>query len=283
MTKHRAFTFTLNNYTPEEVEAIKALNYLYLIIGNEIGESGTPHLQGYLYFKNAISFDTVQRAIPRGHIEPAKGNAQQNKAYCSKESTLFEDGDIPAQGKRSDIDNVRAIVAETGQIRQVVLEAQSFQSIKVAEKILEYHERKRNFRPKVYWYYGPTGTGKSHAAKNHPCVDDPYYAGKTIQWWQGYDAHETVIIDDFRANFCTYSELLKMLDRNAYSIECKGGSRQLLATRIFITSPMHPKDLYPTHEDKEQLLRRIYKIKEFTTRYIPPEEEFSDSEDEGTD
>jgi len=44
--------FTLNNYTDEEMEQIKNLApsgiIQYIAFGEEIGEEGTPHLQGYL-------------------------------------------------------------------------------------------------------------------------------------------------------------------------------------------------------------------------------------------
>jgi hypothetical protein len=47
-----AWCFTLNNYTTDELEFLSSSilgsgEYNY-IIGKEIGESGTPHLQGYI-------------------------------------------------------------------------------------------------------------------------------------------------------------------------------------------------------------------------------------------
>jgi len=48
------FVFTLNNYTEEEVEEIDAIvgtegcSVVYLDYGKEVGQEGTPHLQGQL-------------------------------------------------------------------------------------------------------------------------------------------------------------------------------------------------------------------------------------------
>jgi len=93
---------------------------------------------------------------------------------------------------------------------------------------------------------------------------NPWISGKNLKWWEGYDKHEDVIFDDFRNDFCTFHELLRILDRYPYKIECKGGSRELLAKRIFITCPFSPHDAYPSScEDIQQLIRRITKIEKF--------------------
>lgn len=44
--------FTVNNYTAEEIVAVKSLEYKYLVIGFEVGEEGTPHLQCYVELTN---------------------------------------------------------------------------------------------------------------------------------------------------------------------------------------------------------------------------------------
>ena len=259
--KSQNYCFTINNYTEEDLESCKNLKYNYIIIGDEIGENQTRHLQGYINFRNQVHFTALKKKIPRAHIEKCKGNAIQNINYCSKDSIIYEDGNKPGiQGKRTDLEKVKEIVLDTGKMRDVVLEATSYQSVRMAEKILEYHEKKRNWKPIVKWYYGPTGSGKSKLAYEES--PDGYTAGESNKWWQGYDAHENVIIDDFRKDFIKFHELLKLLDRYPYLIECKGGSRQFLAKKIIITSPFHPEEIYNTREDIEQLLRRIDEIKE---------------------
>lgn len=90
--KHRKWCFTLNNYTEKEVENIllfftQKKNTLY-IIGKEIGEQKTPHLQGYVEFKNQITFSRFKKVCDRLHLEKARGTREQNKKYCSKQSIL---------------------------------------------------------------------------------------------------------------------------------------------------------------------------------------------------
>lgn len=84
----RRWCFTLNNYSEEELSQLSHNNYLFCI-GKEVGENGTPHLQGYLESKSAVRFDTLRNLCPRAHWEPAKGNREANVAYCTKEGNYI--------------------------------------------------------------------------------------------------------------------------------------------------------------------------------------------------
>lgn len=81
----RNWCFTLNNYSEDEVDAIKAFKFQYLIFGYEVGDEGTPHLQGYFRCENAIRLETLKNLNSRAHFEVAKGSAEQNIKYCTKQ------------------------------------------------------------------------------------------------------------------------------------------------------------------------------------------------------
>lgn len=83
--KARNWTFTLNNYTRVHIDNLLTLDCLY-VFQEETGEKGTPHLQGLLVFKNAVSFNSVKRLIPTAHIEKCK-NKNASIRYCSKEDS----------------------------------------------------------------------------------------------------------------------------------------------------------------------------------------------------
>jgi len=79
--------FTLNNYTDIEYSSIVSIVRSKChrgIIGREVGESGTPHLQGYIEFK-IKSRPIGVFGIKRIHWEKARGTLIENVAYCSKE------------------------------------------------------------------------------------------------------------------------------------------------------------------------------------------------------
>lgn len=83
----RRYVFTLNNYTAEEIESIGTSTFRYIIYGKEIGESGTPHLQGYMELAKPMTFVAIKKQCPgfqRANFQPAKGTREHNHAYCSK-------------------------------------------------------------------------------------------------------------------------------------------------------------------------------------------------------
>lgn len=90
LAKCRNWVFTLNNYMDSEVINITELKCKY-VFQKEKGENGTPHLQGLLMFKNAVSFNSVKKMIPRGHIERCNNMISSIK-YCTKPET--RDGEI---------------------------------------------------------------------------------------------------------------------------------------------------------------------------------------------
>jgi len=262
--RSRAWTWT--SFLLNE-EFIQLIDCDYLIYGREAcPDTGKKHLQGYIYMANAKTRSSMKKTFNDNtlHLLVSAGSAEQNYDYCSKDGDIFEKGIKPKQGKRNDLDNIREIIKANGGMRKVVEVATSYQSVKMAEQILKYHEPKRLFSTdfKIYWFYGETGSGKTRTAYEL-AGDDYYVCLNTGKWWDGYDGHKTVIIDDFRANFCCFAELLKIIQPYEYRVETKGGTRQLLATTFFITSPYRPEQIYNTREDIKQLLRRITDLKEF--------------------
>ncbi len=85
-------------------------------------------------------------------------------------------------------------------------------------------------------------------------------SGKNLKWWQGYENEDIVLIDDFRRDFCTFHELLRILDRYPYIVQVKYGHRHLNSPYIFIITPHSPYDTYSTREDIQQLIRRIDRV-----------------------
>lgn len=266
MSRARAYTYTINNYTQEDIDCLKGLTYQYLIYGREVAPTtGTRHLQGYIYFKEAKTFTSIKKKLPSAHIEVAKGTPEQNRSYCIKDNDYEEFGTIPKQGKRTDIETIREQVNEGLGMEEIVETATSYQSLRTAEMLLKYKEKKRNFKPHVKWYYGATGTGKTRTAYEENEGKRIYTSMETAKWFDGYDAHEVLIIDDMRKDYIKFHNLLKLLDRYEYRVEVKGGTRQMLAKTIIITCPYSPEQLWSNHEeDIQQLLRRIDEIREFT-------------------
>lgn len=108
MAQSKRWVFTLNNYTNiEEVALTDVLSSTrYYIYGREVGESGTPHLQGFVIFGSNQRLGALRRRFNnRIHWEIARGTSQQARDYCKKDGDFIEHGDFPENnGKRSDLD-----------------------------------------------------------------------------------------------------------------------------------------------------------------------------------
>lgn len=170
------------------------------------------------------------------------------------------------QGKRKDIDAVRDLIKDGGSVRQVIETCGSYQSLSFGIKAIAYFEARRSFKTEVYWYYGSTGTGKSHMAWEEAGSDA--YTPVSSKWWEGYDGHEHVILDDIRADWCPYNMFLQLFDKYPMRIECKGGSRQFVSKKIWVTSPYPPNAFFQMSDEAiTQITRRLTVIKEFSTPF----------------
>lgn len=90
--------FVHNNFTEknleEMVEIFTKLTMKY-VIGKEVGESGTPHLQGAVF--SEISFRPMEKCklTFKPHWEKCKGNMQQNITYCIKDGDYVTNIELP--------------------------------------------------------------------------------------------------------------------------------------------------------------------------------------------
>lgn len=257
---------TLNNYTVDDIEWLERLECNVMVCSEERGEGGTPHLQFSVTFKRSYSYAALHKLHPR--ISWREQECKQDMNYCRKrDSKLIIDRDErKRKGARTDIDEARDTARNTASMRAVVETARSMQAVQIAEKWLVYNEPKRplGLPIEVHWRYGGPGIGKTRP------VWDKYgesglFTPTTYKWWQGYDGHHVVLIDEFRGDWCKLRELLILLDVYPYTVECKNGSRQIQARKWYITSCKCPWTVYKceTFDEQEkvdQLVRRCTSI-----------------------
>ena len=225
-----------------------------------------------------------------------RGTIDQAIAYSSKEDSrdlaaldstgaifgFTEHGERPSnhQGARSDLAAVAALVS-TGASKRAVAEAFPREFIQFGrgiEHLQAVLQGRRDGPPEVFWFWGPTGTGKTRTAYSTCTIEvdgvahDPFFKMATNKWWDGYEGQRDVIIDDFRRDFCTFAELLRLLDRYPLTVEIKGGTVSFTSRRIFITTPKNVEDTWEGRNvgDLEQLRRRITEVRFFAPAAVIP-------------
>lgn len=292
MSKARNYCFTINNYTDADEEALKSwvtdLLAAYVVYGKEVGESGTPHLQGYAEFNKQFRLTELKKLHATAHWEERKGTREQAVNYCKKDGEVIEHG-VPkrgsllggSKGEKNKILPYMDLIKK-GDIKSIAEDANCSLSVlkhvMTAAPLFET-PRDRSIPMKVNWYYGPTGTGKTRKAyyeAERLGMGDVYIKASNNKWFDGYDGERVVIFDDLRSNWFEYSFLLKLLDRYPTRVECKGGSRQWKAEVIYVTSPFKPEEMYSTMQERDldkdsiqQLIRRVERVEHMPSSTFP--------------
>ena len=109
MSRFRNVCVTFNNYPESFTPEVFNEECKYYVIGKEIGEKGTKHLQCYMEFKKQKRLKSIQLLFKaKVHVEARKGTPQEASDYCKKDGDFIEHGTISAQGRRNDIKRPRS-------------------------------------------------------------------------------------------------------------------------------------------------------------------------------
>lgn len=261
------WAFTINNPTENDRQLIDVLadQVTYMIIGNEIGESGTPHIQGCLNQKNKISFKQLKKFLPRAHIKKCIKSLDTNISYCKKDADYKEYGQQPKQGKRTDLDKIKNDILSGKRVDDICIETPEtyHQYGRTLQKIEDIVNRKkfRNFMTKGIWCYGPTGFMKSDTAYDGYNPDTHYTWNLNEKFQNGYNGQDTVIVDEFDGEL-SYGYIKRMVDRHpncVVPIKTRDPFPFISKTVIF-TCSRHPLVMFnKLHEQDsiDQFVRRF--------------------------
>lgn len=237
--------FTLNNFTKEDSDGIVTLfdgieklaetpaakqhDICYMVVGEEMGESGTPHLQGFIRSTlpaKSCGLKYWQGILPmswgsRAHYENARGSDEQNRVYCSKDG-IFREFGLPGQegtclygrivdaAKRS-IDEALDIDKELGlkHFSQIVQIYERFNVSTPESEIVDLRPwqqtvlellNKQSKRQILFVVDEGGGKGKSELTKYLLCRDEPRawacQGGATRDLMTAYDVKCTIAIFD---------------------------------------------------------------------------------------
>lgn len=285
MSVTKRWCFTINNPDSTKEWFLEKWKDLitYIVMGDEVGDSGTPHIQGFVIFKSNKRLSTCKQLHRQAHWEPAMGNNKQASDYCKKGDKFVEWGEMPGDrgqdgGKANKQRYMTAVaLAKEGRIDEID-----------ADLMVRHYSAWKNIRtdfsniPKAidqdlqvgWWIYGESGTGKTHFVRN--LLKDPnrIYLKGLNKWWDGYRAQDLVILEDVdRSHDWMYGHLKNWVDRWPFSAEQKGSTRLIRPRWVIITSNHHPMDVFAniTQADKEAVMRRFQVVEwKWEMRDEPP-------------
>lgn len=291
--RSRDFVFTINNYTQEIEEKVQHIDCDYLVYGREKAPTtGTPHLQGYIYFRNRKSIQQLQKMMGNvAAISTCKGNSKQNYEYCTKDGDFFEKGKRPLtkaeidskggkQRAKMQKEEWTAIIQhaekddldwiEQNYPRIFFVYKNNIERIRDGAKT-EYNMDLDNkgLRDHFLWLWGPTGSGKSHSARTIAKKIDPDhepYLKDWNKWWNGYKGQKVTIIDEASPERLEHliDFLKKWADKWTFTAEVKGSSYNAIRPEyIIITSNYSMKDCIPRVQDYDALRRRFSVIEKY--------------------
>jgi len=278
MARSRNFCFTLNNYSEDVYQHLLSVECKYVVIGKEVGESGTPHLQGFISFKDAKSLSSLKKINVHAHWEMCKGLPSQNRTYCIKDGNFEEVGTIPKdptdKGKMEQeawADALKCV--QEGRLEDVRPDilCRNLKQVEYAADRIRANKRKlEDLSGEVVneWIWGPTGTGKSHTARE----ENPGLFAKLsfAKWFDGYEYEDVILIEDVDLSARDHPGQYKIwLDKYVFPVEVKGRALKIRPKKVIITSNYHPSDIWEDENALKPILRRLF-VRPMSVVYTPP-------------
>lgn len=285
--KKRGWVYTWNNYTDESIDICKSIKCQAHICGREVAPTtGTPHLQGSIYFTNPLSFNSVRTRLKGvSYIHQMNGTWQQCIEYCEKANDICintGEGPIGKPGKRTDIDSFYEEIKggaknlellENGYALMIAKYPRFLNFVRDATRIVpDLPDGYRKYMG--LWIYGPSDIGKTRTLVK--MVDsDRLYDKLSNKWWDGYTDESIVLLDDPTPNWSGHLSgyLKQWVQEKPYICEFKNGSMKIRPKKFVITANMEPAAYFG---DQWPALESAFNSR-FTTSFVETRDEIEDT------
>lgn len=273
--------FTWNNYTSMNVASLQSLEGVvqYMVFGYEIGESGTPHLQGFMQLKSRKTFQQVKGILGnQPHIEMKSRNstAKQAADYCKKDGNFVEFGELIGQGRRTDLEKIKEQI-DSGATMESLWDSNFSLMLQYRKGFAEYIDLRSSKLvrepPRVFVFYGTTGTGKTRRA--HACIPESTWVYPGKGWFDGYHGQRVAIFDEFDGSCVTFAFWKQLVDRYNIRVPIKGGYVSWRPEIIIFTSNIPPTGWWRDERERlplghrEQFDRRVERVVEMNEPWDP--------------
>lgn len=256
--RQRRWTLTLNN--PED-EVLKHLNAIdgryvkYAIFAQEVGEKGTPHIQGFIHFKNAKTLTATKKFLgsEKWHLSVSKGTDFENREYCIKTDEFpFEIGEVPLEHGPVDAwEDILNMIEGGFNNRQIIrkypgIAIRCMSAIEKYRTDFEWAEMRAWRDVEVRYIGGPTGSGKTRGVlyRDDGTVDtDVYRATNGKNPFDKYDGESTIVFEEFRSQYLC-RDMLNWIDGHPLLLPARYADRMAKFTKVVILSNWRFEEQY---------------------------------------
>ena len=260
--RSRAWCITENNppegrkeWLIDNLERLPNVVYSIFSLEHQDGE-GTPHLQGYIRFKHAVTMSSVKTRLlsKRIHLEVRRGTEFEAASYCWKECEPFvEVGTRPTEDgseKDSSVWDVILRMLELGSTpRDIMLEypaAYARYSSGIEKMRMELISNSINtWRDvNVTYLWGSTGVGKTRSVLES--LDDPSDVYRVTDYrhpFDNYRGQATIIFEEYRSSI-SIEKMLIYLDGYICELPCRYANKIANWSEVYVITNIHPNDQY---------------------------------------
>lgn len=255
--------------SPDEiVEAIelgisKDSKIEYAIFGlEEAPDTGRKHLQGFVYWTNAVTGRGAQRRLGLAsgefHAESQRGTHAQASDYAKKDAEIIvAHGEIPDPEDRpesawdyilimlengaTDSEIMRAYPAHFGRCKSGI---SAMRMELLAEKLNTWRE------VEVEYIWGPTGTGKTRGVlESVESPQDVYRVTDYSHPFDGYRGQQTLLLEEFRSSL-PIEQMLVYLDGYYHELPCRYSNKVSGWSKVYIVTNIPMDQQYRSVQER---------------------------------
>lgn len=259
--RFRRVFITWNNWQKDFETKEQAFNYFKelphikaFVVGFEIGQQGTQHIQGVFQFQESKTFKTLRKYFKNNHIERIH-DFKKAIEYCKKENDYMEFGELVKQGQRTDIEAfTNAIIAGYSDLELLMefpSQTQRFLNNidKIRQMVLtEYYQKNLRHNLKVVFMSGDAGVGKTRYIYDRHNITDIYRVSDYKNPFDNYKGQKILVLDEYN-NQLNIQLLLNILDIYPLLLPARYNDKWACYEQVYVISNYDFDDLFSYYEE----------------------------------
>lgn len=255
-------------------------NLKYAVYQYERGENGTPHIQGFIIYKNSKRFKNVKQDFPTAHIQAPNGSNVENRDYCTKKDTRIAEpvelGEFSEMRSRNDIVQFlemlklgasNVLLKNMFPVLYTQYGSDKIERFRQDELKEEYGQKFRDIN--VTYIYGDTRLGKTtYIYEKFPIKDICRINNYERGTFENYTNQKILVLDEFTGKL-DITFMNNLLDKFPVDLPARFSNRTACFSEVYIISNLPLDRLYnlerqSSPEVYNAFIARIQNIIKFT-------------------